>query len=107
LQFEGQAGGLGHGQGTAQVTLAAIGPDTRLDWQARTQVSGRIAQFGNRLIEATARKLSEEFFTRFAAAVGRTEGMALPALPASHPPLSPLQRLVARLEHFLQTLFRR
>ena len=107
LQFEGQAGGLGHGQGTAQVTLAAIGPDTRLDWQARTQVSGRMAQLGNRLIEATARKLSEDFFTRFAAAVGHTEGMAPPALPASHPPPSPLQRLVARLEHFLRTLFRR
>ena len=78
-----------------------------LRWQARTQVSGRIAQFGNRLIEATARKLSEEFFTRFAVAVARTESTALPALPALQMPLSPLQRLVARLEHFLQTLFRR
>lgn len=104
LQFAGHAGGLGHGQGTAQVTLAATGTDTRLEWQARTQVSGRIAQFGNRLIEATARKLSEEFFTRFSVAVAGAQG---PMAPTPQPPRGSLQRLLARLEHFLHTLFRR
>ena len=107
LQFEGQAGGLGHGQGTAQVVLTAAGAGTRLDWQARTQVSGRIAQFGNRLIEATASKLSDDFFSRFATAVAETGGSTKPARPAPHPPGSPLQRLRGWLEHFLQTLFRR
>lgn len=107
LQFDGRAGGLGHGQGMAQVALAAVGADTRLDWQARTQVSGRIAQFGNRLIEATAHKMSDAFFMRFVAAVAGAENLTKPASPASGPPRSPLQRLLARLEHFLQTLFRR
>lgn len=107
LLFEGQAGGLGHGQGTAQVQLSQQGADTYLAWQARTQVSGRIAQFGNRLIEATARKLSDEFFTRFAttlqtAGAGTTPtGGVAPANP------SLFQALRARLERFLHALFRR
>lgn len=75
LVFAGQAGGLGRGQGTAQVQLTAQDTGTRLDWQANTQVSGKIAQFGNRLIEATARKLSDEFFERFASALSGTGGV--------------------------------
>jgi CO/xanthine dehydrogenase FAD-binding subunit/carbon monoxide dehydrogenase subunit G len=62
LRFEGSAGALGGGRGTAQVTLRPEAGGTRLDWRAQVQTSGRIAQFGNRLLEATSRKLSEEFF---------------------------------------------
>ena len=107
LHFEGHAGGLGHGQGTARVRLSQAGPQTRLDWQARTQVSGRIAQLGNRLIEATARKLSEEFFTRLATALEPAEPSTATGQAPTLPLLSPLQRLFARLEHFLHALFRR
>ena len=107
LLFEGQAGGLGHGQGTARVTLSQQGADTHLAWQARTQVSGRIAQFGNRLIEATASKLSNEFFVRFAAAL-HADGSTLPPAGGAQPAvLSRFQAFVARLEHFLHALFRR
>ena len=107
LLFEGQAGGLGHGQGTARVTLSQQGADTHLAWQARTQVSGRIAQFGNRRIEATASKLSNEFFVRFAAAL-HADGSTLPPAGGAQPAvLSRFQAFVARLEHFLHALFRR
>jgi len=107
LRFDGQAGGLGHGQGTAEVRLSQAGPATRLDWQANTQVSGRIAQFGNRLIEATARKLSEQFFERFAAVLQADAAAATSASAARPVTPSLFQALRERLEHFLHTLFRR
>lgn len=102
LQFEGRAGALGQGHGTAHVQLSQRDAGTYLAWQARTQVSGRIAQFGNRLIEATAHKLSHEFFLRFAAALQADQtGSAQPAT------LSRFQTLRARLEQFLHAIFRR
>ncbi len=107
LRFEGQAGGLGHGQGTAQVQLVRAGPGTQLDWQARTQVSGRIAQFGNRLIEATARKLSGQFFERFATVLVLDSTGELPAVAKRPANPSLFQALRARLERFLHALFRR
>ncbi len=107
LRFEGQAGGLGHGQGTAQVQLARAGQGTQLDWQARTQVSGRIAQFGNRLIEATARKLSGQFFERFATVLQADNAGELPAVSKRPANPSLFQALRARLERFLHALFRR
>ncbi len=66
LVFQGSAGNLGSGQGTAQVRLESVGTgQTRLHWWVQVQLSGRLAQFGNRLVEATSRKLSGEFFDRF------------------------------------------
>ena len=72
LRFEGSAGALGGGRGTAQVTLSPEAGGTRLDWRAQVQTSGRMAQFGNRLLEATSRKLSEEFFAALARCLSGT-----------------------------------
>ena len=38
----------------------------RLDWTADSDVSGTVASVGARLLEGTARKLTEEFWTDFA-----------------------------------------
>jgi carbon monoxide dehydrogenase subunit G len=38
----------------------------RLNWSADTDVSGTVASVGARLLEGTARKLTEEFWTDFA-----------------------------------------
>lgn len=68
LRFSGQGGVAGFGKGQARVTLAEAAPgQTRLEWQADAQVGGKIAQLGSRLIEGTVRKMSEDFFARFAA----------------------------------------
>lgn len=92
MVFVGQAGALGSGQGTARVRFEPTGDGgTVLHWWVQVQLSGRLAQFGNRLVEASSRKLSEEFFERFARVLG------LPGDPP--PPPSPwhrLQRLLAR-----------
>lgn len=67
LRFAGQGGVAGFGKGEARVTLVAQGEsETRLDWSADAQVGGKLAQLGSRLIEGSVRKMSEDFFQRFA-----------------------------------------
>ena len=39
---------------------------TRLNWSATSDVSGTVANLGPRLIEGTARMMSERFWTDFA-----------------------------------------
>lgn len=66
IHFEGQGGVAGHGKGSADVSLApAEGGQTLLNYVARAQVGGKIAQIGSRLVDAAAAKISEEFFQAF------------------------------------------
>ena len=44
---------------------------TRLNWSATSDVSGTVANLGPRLIEGTARMMSEQFWTDFARRVSR------------------------------------
>jgi uncharacterized protein len=66
LRFSGQGGVAGFGKGEARVRLTQLPEGTQLDWQADAHVGGKLAQIGSRLIEATVRKMSEDFFARFA-----------------------------------------
>ncbi len=61
---EGQGGVAGFGKGQATVRLEADGPATVLRYTASATVGGKIAQLGARLIDATAKKLADEFFER-------------------------------------------
>jgi carbon monoxide dehydrogenase subunit G len=57
INFDGQGGVAGFGKGSADVSLAAIDPiTTRLAYQARATVGGKMAQIGSRLIDATPRR---------------------------------------------------
>ena len=58
---------VGFGKGSAVVTLEDAPGGTLLRYNADASVGGKLAQIGSRLVEATARKLADEFFTRFAA----------------------------------------
>jgi carbon monoxide dehydrogenase subunit G len=42
----------------------------RLNWSATSEISGTVASVGARLMEGTARKLTEQFWTDFARRVG-------------------------------------
>ena len=42
----------------------------------QAQVGGKLAQIGSRLVDGTARKLADQFFDRFAAAVNSENGAA-------------------------------
>lgn len=66
LKFAGQGGVAGFGKGEAHVRLTPEEGGTRLDWDADASVGGKLAQIGSRLIEATVRKMSDDFFVRFA-----------------------------------------
>nr|HET7859579.1 carbon monoxide dehydrogenase subunit G [Caldimonas sp.] len=68
INFDGQGGVAGFGKGSADVSLAAIDPrTTRLSYQARATVGGKMAQIGSRLIDATAAKITDDFFAAFEA----------------------------------------
>ncbi len=68
---EGQGGVAGFGKGSAVVTLEDDGAGgTILRYTADSQVGGKMAQLGSRLIDATAKKLADEFFGKFAEIVG-------------------------------------
>jgi len=69
IAFEGQGGVAGFGKGGAQVQLAPEGDATRLSYQVKASVGGKLAQIGSRLVDAAARKLADDFFTAFNAKV--------------------------------------
>jgi carbon monoxide dehydrogenase subunit G len=88
ISGEGQGGVAGFGKGSASVRLEAEGPAvTVLRYSAQASVGGKLAQIGTRLVDATARKLADEFFGRFAAIVGApAEAAAVPQTAA--PPVA-------------------
>lgn len=67
LNFDGQGGVAGFGRGSADVELIEEGEHTRLKYNAKAQVGGKMAQMGSRLINATVQKLSNDFFSAFEA----------------------------------------
>ncbi len=70
ISGEGQGGPAGFAKGGAVVTLKEDAGDTVLNYNVDAQVGGKIAQVGARLIDGTARKLADEFFSKFSAMVG-------------------------------------
>jgi hypothetical protein len=68
---EGSGGAAGYAKGSALVRLEDDGGGgTLLKYEARADVGGKLAQVGGRLIDATAKKLAGEFFSKFGAVVG-------------------------------------
>ena len=67
INFDGQGGVAGFGKGSADVALTAQGELTLLKYNARATVGGKMAQIGSRLIDATAGKITEDFFKAFEA----------------------------------------
>jgi hypothetical protein len=83
ISGEGSGGGIGMATGSARVTLVDQGGATRLSYAVAAEVSGKLAQIGSRLIDGAARKMADDFFSRFAAIAA--EGTAASAEPASKP----------------------
>lgn len=70
LSFEGQGGAAGFAKGEARVTLSANEPGTRIDYQVKAQIGGKLAQIGSRLVDGAAAKVADDFFARFADRLG-------------------------------------
>jgi carbon monoxide dehydrogenase subunit G len=79
---EGSGGPSGFARGGADVSLEEAGAETILRYTVHANVGGKLAQIGSRLIDSTAKKLSEEFFGKFAAVVGGPPAEAAAAAPA-------------------------
>jgi carbon monoxide dehydrogenase subunit G len=62
---EGQGGVAGFAKGGAKVFLTDDGAATLLKYEVNAQVGGKLAQLGARLIDATAKQMAEQFFTKF------------------------------------------
>jgi carbon monoxide dehydrogenase subunit G len=62
---EGTGGVAGFAKGSAKVALDDVGAETVLRYGVQAQVGGKLAQIGSRLIDATSRKMADEFFNRF------------------------------------------
>ena len=80
LAVSAKGGAAGFASGTARVTLAADGEGTLLAYAAEGKVGGKLAQIGQRLIDAAARKTADDFFEAFA------RELAPPGDPAAAPP---------------------
>ena len=66
---EGEGGVAGFAKGGATVTLADQDGGTALTYEVEAQIGGKLAQLGQRLINGSAKKLADEFFSNFAEAV--------------------------------------
>jgi carbon monoxide dehydrogenase subunit G len=66
---EGKGGIAGFAKGGADVVLREDGAETVLQYQAKAQVGGKLAQLGSRLVDSTSQKLAQQFFSNFNAAV--------------------------------------
>ena len=66
---EGEGGVAGFAKGGAVVGLTDQDGGTLLTYNVEAQIGGKLAQLGQRLINGSAKKIADEFFSNFAKAV--------------------------------------
>ncbi len=69
ISGEGDGGIAGFAKGGATVKLTDKDGGTLLTYNVEAQIGGKLAQLGQRLINGVAKKLADDFFAKFAAAV--------------------------------------
>jgi carbon monoxide dehydrogenase subunit G len=69
----GKGGAAGFAKGNADVRLEAEGDSTILHYDVEAKVGGKLAQLGSRIIDGFAKKMADEFFTRFQNALEEPE----------------------------------
>jgi carbon monoxide dehydrogenase subunit G len=74
ISFEGQGGPAGFAKGGAQVRLAPAGEQTKLSYDVKASVGGKLAQIGSRLVDAAAKKVADDFFRNFNDKVAALQG---------------------------------
>jgi carbon monoxide dehydrogenase subunit G len=88
ISGQGTGGPAGFAKGGAKVALAEDGEGTLLSYTVDASVGGKLAQIGSRLIDATAKKMADDFFSKFAKLVGggAPAGAEVEAAPAEAAP---------------------
>ena len=83
ISGEGDGGPAGFAKGGAKVRLEENGGATVLRYEVNAQVGGKLAQIGSRLVDVTAKKMADDFFSGFAQVVtGPTPEEAGPEVSA-------------------------
>jgi carbon monoxide dehydrogenase subunit G len=77
LSFEVQGGVAGHGKGMSHVELVPNAEGVLLNYTVESQIGGKLAQLGQRLIDGAAKSMANDFFKRF--------DIALQEHTAAHP----------------------
>ena len=93
ISGEGAGGAAGFAKGSAVVRLTPQGNGTDLSYEVEASVGGKIAQIGQRFIDQAAKKMADDFFARFAAAVAPATA-APPADVSAAPEIAPAQSQV-------------
>ena len=70
LEISAVGGAAGFARGAARVSLTDDGDATLLAYTAEGRVGGKLAQVGQRLIDAAARKTADDFFEALARELG-------------------------------------
>ena len=71
ISGEGEGGVAGFAKGGASVQLSDKDGGTALKYDVDAQIGGKLAQLGQRLIAGAAKKMADDFFVKFAAAVNK------------------------------------
>jgi len=83
ISGEGDGGVAGFAKGAAKVSLADKDGGTLLSYNVESQIGGKLAQLGQRLINSAAKKTADDFFEKSRTAV------------ATDPPATPPRRQVS------------
>ena len=101
ISGQGKGGPAGYAKGSAVVTLEDADVGTLLSYEVSAKVGGKLASLGARLIDGVAKKLADQFFENFKAAVeGEAAGDTAPDdAPATE------TGILTRLLNWLKGLF--
>jgi uncharacterized protein len=95
---EGSGGVAGFAKGSAKVNLDEEGAETVLHYAVQAHVGGKLAQIGSRLIDSVSRKMAEQFFERFVAAVAPEQPTAAETAETEAAPVLPITPVEAHPE---------
>lgn len=89
LSGEGKGGVAGFAKGSAAVRLESLdATTTRLHYDVKASVGGKLAQLGARLIESTARSYAQNFFERFGGLLASEPAPGSVSPSAAAPPVA-------------------
>ncbi|ASM73301.1 MULTISPECIES: CoxG family protein [Roseobacteraceae] len=69
ISGEGKGGAAGFAKGGADVRVTEKDGGTELSYDVEAKVGGKLAQLGSRIIDGFAKKMADQFFDNFKAAV--------------------------------------
>ncbi len=88
ISGQGKGGAAGFAKGGAKVSLVDIDSGTQLSYVVNANVGGKLAQIGSRLIDSTAKKMADQFFSKLSEEAAAKAGLTEPA-PAPVPDPAP------------------